>query len=215
MKKFQKKIRVLVTVILTMMMAFVVSGCSYISQDEKGEVVNFYISFAEEATSLDPVKIRDAYTGLSEQNFEGQSSNAVRDRMFAKFNTINPELFSKIHYTDSSYTEVGKTYSSILLMSLATEGKSVDVTMPFDAVSVYNDEKLGKKVYEIDRSKITATVPEPLAPKLDRPNRIGLAPVKLIKDGESWKILADGNMLTEIGVPLSEKIAAPDTKDKK
>jgi hypothetical protein len=132
--------------------------------------------------------------------------------MFAAFNNVSPDFFSKIHMTDSSYAEVGQTYSNILLLSLATQGTGVEETMPTDAVSVRKDEKLGKMVYEIDRTKITATVPEDLNSKITRPNRNGLAPVKFIKDGDSWKVIADKNMLTEIGIPLDEKISAPTTK---
>jgi len=136
------------------------------------------------------------------------------NKLFAKFNAINPAFFSKIQLTDSSNSEVGKTYSTILLLSLATDGTGVDVTMPLDAVSSYQDGKLGQ-VYAIDRTKITATVPEGLGTKIKRSARNDLAPVKLIKDGNSWKVIADSNMLTEIGTPLSEQITAPTTSSSK
>jgi FlaG/FlaF family flagellin (archaellin) len=209
------RIKIVVMVILAGLFASLVTGCSSPSQSEKEDIVAFYIEFAKEATSLDSAQIREIYAGLAEQDFAGQPSNTVRDKMFAQFNTMNPEFFSKIHLTDSTYAEVGKTYSLILLHSLATEGEGVDITMPSDAVTSYEDEKLGKRVYEIDRKKITATVSESLATKLDRSTRSSLEPVKLIKDGESWKVLADDKMLTEIGTPLSEKISASTSSNSK
>lgn len=207
-----KRIKIVVMVILAGLFASFVTGCASPSQSEKKEIAAFYTNFVREATSLDSTQIKEVYTGLAEQSFEGQDANTVREKMFAKFNTINPELFSKVHLTDSTYAEVGKTYSTILLFSLATDGVGVELTMPLDAVTSHKDDKLGKRIYEIDRSKITATVPEALGEKIDRPsNRKILTPVKLVKDGESWKVLADNNMLTEIGVPLSDKISSPTT----
>lgn len=207
-----KRIKIVVMVILAGLFASVATGCASPSQSEKKEIAAFYTEFANEATSLDSAQINEIYTGLAGQDFEGQNSNTVREKMFAQFNTLNPELFSNIHLTDSTYAEVGKTYSTILLFSLATDGAGIELTMPLDAVTSREDEKLGKRVYEIDRSKITATVPEALGTKITRPSdRKTLTPVKLIKDGESWKVLADNNMFTEIGVPLSDKISSPTT----
>lgn len=199
-------------IILAGLLAVSVGGCASPSQKEKEQVVDFYIAFAKEATSLDSAQINAKYSGLASQNFTGQSASTVRDKMFAEFDTINPDLFSKLHLTDSTYSEVGRTYSTILLLSLATGGKGVDLTMPIDAVSAHKDEKLGRMVYEIDRSKITATVPEALSHKITRPDRKSLPPVKLIKEGDSWKVVAESNLLAEIGVPMSEKISAPTTK---
>lgn len=207
-----KRIRFVVMIILAGLFASFVTGCASPSQKEKEQVVDFYIAFAKEATSLDSAQINAKYSELAAQNFTGQSANSVRDKMFAEFDSLNPELFSKLHLTDSSYSEVGKTYSTILLLSLATGGKGVDVTMPIDAVSARKDEKLGRMVYEIDRSKITATVPEDLLSKVTRPDRKSLPPVKLVKEGDSWKIMAESNLLAEIGVPKTEKISAPTTK---
>lgn len=175
-------------------------------------MVNFYIGFAKEATSLDAAQIRAKYSGLASEDFTGQNANAAREKMFSEFNAIHPEFFSKLHLTDSSYAEVGKTYSTILLMSLATEGTGIDLTMPIDAVSAHQDEKLGRMVYEIDRSKITATVPESVSDKITRSDRLTLTPLRIIKDGDSWKVLADNNMLSEIGTPVAGKISAPTTK---
>lgn len=208
-----KKMRTLIAVVLAGLLTFMASGCSSVSQSEQEEVVEFYRTFAKEATSLNAADIEQAYEELGQEEFAGQDSNKVRDVMFAKFETINPDFFAKIHLTDSTYAEAGKTYSTILLLSLATEGEGVEVTMPLDAVTSHKDDKLGV-VYEIDRSKITATVSESLAGKVTRANRNGLAPVRIIKDGDSWKILADNNMLTEIGVPLSEKISGPPSAGK-
>lgn len=173
--------------------------------------MNFYIGFAKEATSLDSSQIRAKYSVLAGEDFTGQNANAARDKMFSEFNSINPEFFTKLHLTDSSYAEVGKTYSTILLMSLATGGTGIDLTMPIDAVSAHQDEKLGM-VYEIDRSKITATVPEDVAAKITRSDRLTLSPIRIIKDGGSWKVLADNNMLSEIGSPIAGKISASTTK---
>jgi hypothetical protein len=131
--------------------------------------------------------------------------------MFARFNRINPDFFSKVQLTDSTYSEEGKAYSTILLLSLATRGEGVEITMPSDAVTSYKDDKLGKRVYEIDRKQITAVVPESLESKITRQDRNGLSPVKIIKDGDAWKVIADNNMLSEIGTPVSEKITAPTT----
>lgn len=206
-----KRIRFVIMLILAGLFASLVTGCSSISQKDKKEVVNFYIGFAKQATSLDAAQIKERYSGLAAQNFTGQNANTVRDKMFAEFDAINPDLFSKLHLTDSSYSEVGKTYSTILLLSLAADGEGVDLTMPIDAVSARQDEKLGRIVYEIDRSKITATVPEGLSAKVTRPDRKTLEPVRLIKDGSSWKVLATSNLLAEIGVPVTEKISAPTT----
>ena len=204
------KVKVLLALVLAAVIAFVSAGCSSsVSQDEQSEAVEFYRTFVLEGTSLDPVEISRVYSELAEKDFEGQNANKVRDQMFARFDSINPEFFSKMHLTDSSYAEAGKTYSTILLMSLATGGQGVEVTMPLDAVTSYNDNELGQRVYEIDRTKITATVSESLALKVTRPNRNGLAPVRLIKEEGQWKVIADNNMLTEIGIPQSEKISGP------
>jgi ABC-type glycerol-3-phosphate transport system substrate-binding protein len=204
-----KKVRIVVMLILAGLFASLVAGCNAVSSDEKKEIVAFYTEFAKEATSLDSEQIAKTYTSLAGQDFTGQSFSDTREKMFKQFAAINPDFFAKMHLTGSSYSEVGKSYSTVLLLSLATEGTGVEVVMPSNAVTSYQDEKLGKRVYEIDRTKITATVPEALASKITRPNRNGLAPVKIIKDGESWKVLADNNMLTEIGIPLKEKISTP------
>lgn len=174
--------------------------------------MNFYIGFAKDATSLDSALIKEKYSGLAAQNFAGQGANGARDKMLAEFNSIKPDLFSKLYLGGASNGAVANSYLTILLLSLASESEGVDVTMPIDAVSVIKDEKLGV-VYEIDRSKITATVPENLSSKVTRPERNTLSPVKLIKDKEdgSWKVLASTNLLAEIGIPISEKISTPTT----
>lgn len=208
-----KKMRTLIAVVLAGLLAVMASGCSSVSQSEQKEVVDFYRTFAKEATSLDPESIQSIYDELGEEDFGGQDSNKVRDLMFAKFETIDPDFFSKVHLTDSTYAEAGKTYATILLFSLATGGEGVEVTMPLDAVTSHKDDKLGV-VYEIDRAKVTATVSESLADKVTRANRNGLAPVRIIKKDDSWKVLADNSMLTEIGVPLNEKISGPPSAGK-
>lgn len=207
-----KRIKFAIMLILAGLVVSLMTGCSSPSQKDKKDIVDFYIGFVKEATSLDTAQIKAKYSGLAAQNFTGQNANTVRDKMFAEFDAINPDFFSKLHLTDSTYSEVGKTYSTILLMSLAADGNGVDLTMPIDAVSAHQDEKLGRMVYEIDRSKITATVPEDLSAKVTRSDRNTLVPVRIIKDGDSWKVLADNNMLTEVGVPITEKISAPTTK---
>jgi hypothetical protein len=210
-----KRIRFTVMLILAGLLASLMTGCSspaQPSQKEKEEIVNFYIGFAKEATSLDSALIREKYSGLAAQNFAGQGANGARDKMLSEFNSIKPELFSKLYLGGASNGAVANTYLTVLLLSLASESKGVDITMPIDAVSVVKDEKLGI-VYEIDRSKITATVPENLSSKITRPDRKTLSPVKLIKDKEdnSWKVVASTNLLAEIGIPISEKISTPTT----
>lgn len=201
--------------ILAGLFTSLMTGCSspaQPSQKEKEEIVNFYIGFAKDATSLDSALIKEKYSGLAAQNFAGQGANGARDKMLAEFNSIKPDLFSKLYLGGASNGAVANSYLTILLLSLASESEGVDVTMPIDAVSVIKDEKLGV-VYEIDRSKITATVPENLSSKVTRPERNTLSPVKLIKDKEdgSWKVLASTNLLAEIGIPISEKISTPTT----
>lgn len=201
--------------ILAGLFTSLMAGCSspaQPSQKEKEEIVNFYIGFAKDATSLDSALIKEKYSGLAAQNFAGQGANGARDKMLAEFNSIKPDLFSKLYLGGASNGAVANSYLTILLLSLASESEGVDVTMPIDAVSVIKDEKLGV-VYEIDRSKITATVPENLSSKVTRPERNTLSPVKLIKDKEdgSWKVLASTNLLAEIGIPISEKISTPTT----
>lgn len=198
-----KRIQIVVMVIFAGLFASVVTGCASPSQSEKEEVVAFYMDFAKEATSLDSAQIKKTYEDLA-----GKSADTAKEEVFAQFDALNPEFFNKLHLTDSTYAEVGKTYSIILQLSLATEGEGVDLTMPLDAVTSYEDKKVGKRVYEIDRKKITATVTETLGMKVARVSRSTMEPVKLIKDGNSWKVLADSNMLTEVGVPVSEKISA-------
>lgn len=198
-----KRIQIVVMVIFAGLFAAVFTGCASPSQSEKEEVVAFYMDFAKEATSLDSTQIKKTYEDLA-----GKSADTAKEEVFAQFDALNPEFFNKLHLTDSTYAEVGKTYSIILQLSLATEGEGVDLTMPLDAVTSYEDKKVGKRVYEIDRKKITATVTETLGLKVARVSRSAMEPVKLIKDGNSWKVLADSNMLTEVGVPVSEKISA-------
>lgn len=206
------RFRFVVMVILAGLFAGLLSGCSTVSGSEKKEIVQFYTGFVKEATSLDSAQINKVYSDLKGQDFSGQSSSNVRAKMFAEFDKINPDFFSKLHLTDSTYAEVGKTYSTILRLSLAADSiDGVEVTMPSDAVTAYKDDKLGRMVYEIDRTKITAVVSEEMGRKITRPNRNGLAPVRIIKDGDSWKVLADNNMLSEVGVPLDENISAPST----
>lgn len=197
-----KRIQIVVMVIFAGLLASVFTGCASPSQDEKEEIVAFYIDFAKEATSLDAEQIKKTYDDLA-----ARPADTAKEDVFAQFDTLNPEFFSRLHLTDSTYAEVGKTYSTILQLSLAAEGEGVDLTMPLDAITSYEDKKLGKRIYEIDRKKITATVTETLGLKVARVSRPSLEPVKLIKDGDSWKVLADNNMLTEIGTPLSEKIS--------
>lgn len=211
---FMRRINFVVMVVLAAMVTGFGTSCSAPSQGDKEQLVNFYIGFAKEATSLDYVAIKEKYAVLAERDSNDGSENLAKSEVFAEFDTINPSFFSKLHLTDSSYSEVGSAYSSILLLSLATEGKGVEVTMPIDAVTTYQDEELGRTVYEIDRSKITATVPEYLASKVTRVVRKSLAPVRIVKEGQSWKVIADKEMLTEIGAPLSEEISAPTTTSK-
>lgn len=206
MKKVRLSMSVIVLAALTAM-----TGCSSASQEEQKEVSEFYTEFVEQATSLDPTAIADTYTELAKKDYEGQPAPAVRDQIFKKFDAIDPEFFSSLHLKDSSYSDVGKTYSNILLLSSANGGEGVEVVMPLDAITSHKDDKLGE-VYEIDRSKITAVIPEPMSPKITRANRNGLQPVKIIKDGDTWKVVADSGMLTEVGIPLDEKITAPGEK---
>jgi hypothetical protein len=102
---------------------------------------------------------------------------------------------------NSTDTEIGSSYANILLLSLGAGGEGVKASLPpLDAVTSYDDKALGKKVYEIDRNRIEVEVPRDLESKVAHSGK-SLSPVKIVKDGDSWKVVADSNMLTEIGIP--------------
>lgn len=204
MKTFFK---VVVSGFITGVIASLLSGCS-VSQEEPSDVAAFYQVFVEDATSLDSERIQAVYAELAEENFMGQESNDVREKIFDRFNSINPDLFSKIHFDDSTYQDSGTVYSRVLLLSIAAKDSSVDITVPEEAVTVSYDDILKMDVYEIDRKEIEITFPDSLGVLLDRQTEKSLKPVRIVKVDGSLKVVADGNMLTEVGIPLSNKIEA-------
>ncbi len=173
------------------------SACTVEAPDTaKQEAVRFYTSFVQEATSLEPEAIRTAYSDLEKQNLSNQETDPVRDRIFERFNELNPELFDKLAVEDAGYDTVGATYFNILLMSLNTNGEPVEEVIPLDAVSWDQSSN----IYSIDREKITA--PTPLLAENTVTDFEGeLPPVKLKRDIQGWHVIPDEHMLYEIGVP--------------
>jgi len=208
--KLKSRTALIIAIIIVAVLGLGVAFVAYRSSGEfelnqKRQVMAFYSSFIEEATSLDEEKINTAYADLKAEGFEGQSTNDVRDKIFARFAEVNPDLFSKFAVEYATYDDVGTAYSNVLLMSLATDSKPVTPVLPADAVTVTQDEELGGTVYEIDRSKITAPVPlvaQSLVTKVDLAN---IPPVKIIKVGSDWKIIPDSSFLNEIGIPNEGK----------
>jgi hypothetical protein len=193
-----KRIQFVILMLLAASFASITTGSVSPFQKDKHEVAVFYDEFVQESTALDVEKIRDVYASLGQK----LTGKAARDQMFRRYDTINPELFSKVYMTNSTEAEVGSSYANILLLSLAAGGEKVEASLPpQDAVTSYDDDKLGKKVYEINRNMIEVEVPKDLASKVTRSGRNSLSPVRIVKDGESWKVIADVNMLTEIGIP--------------
>jgi competence protein ComGC len=194
-----------VVVFALVLVLSIVRGSGQLESNQKRQVVSFYSSFIEEATSLDKDKINTAYSDLKAEGFEGQSTNAVRDKIFARFSEVDPDLFSKFAVEYATYDDVGTAYSNVLLMSLATGGKGIEPVLPTDAVTIKQDDELNRTVYEIDRSKITAPVPllaQSLVTKVDLDD---IPPIKIIKSGSDWKIIPDSSFLNEIGIPNEGK----------
>lgn len=192
-----KRIQMVSLMLLAASFASVASGSVSPFQKDKHEVAVFYDEFVQEATNLDVEKIRDVYASIGQK----LTGKAVRDQMSIRYDPINPELFAKMYVTNSTDSEIGSSYANILLLSLGAGGEGVQASLPpLDAVTSYDDKALGRKVYEIDRNRIEVEVPRDLAAKVTRSGK-GLSPVRIVKDGDSWKVVADSNMLTEIGIP--------------
>lgn len=206
-----KKLKIIVTALLAVVMLATLTSCGVMTKNEKTELAAFYSTFVEEATTLDPVKVKEAYDELAakSKDFEGQDSNKVRDLMFSRFQQVNPEFFSKLYTEGVSYSDVGNAYSKILLIALASQGQKSTVDFPLDAISVSYDKNLKRNVYSIDRTLMTAVVPLTVEGQVTQPKKQGLAPVKLVKMGDTWQVVADANVLSEIGVP---KTSAADNK---
>jgi hypothetical protein len=194
-----------VVVFALVLVLTIVRGSGELESIKKRQVVSFYSSFIEEATSLDKDKINTAYADLKAEGFEGQSTNAVRDKIFARFSEVDPDLFAKFAVEYATYDDVGTAYTNVLLMSLATGGTGIEPVLPTDAVTIKQDDELNRTVYEIDRSKITAPVPllaQSLVTKVDLDD---IPPIKIIKSGSDWKIIPDSSFLNEIGIPNEGK----------
>jgi len=198
---FRKTVRSLVGVAAVTAMMFSMSGCSGLSQQKQESVASFYSEYVKEATSLDNEQISAAYADLKKQNLSGQSTDAVRDVIFKRFAEVDPELFDKIAVEYGSYDNVGTTYSSILLMSLATKGQPITAELPLDAITETEDEELGGTVYEIDRSKITAPLPILAESSVTKVEKDSLPPVKIIRVDGEFQIVPDASSLNEIGIP--------------
>ena len=204
---FRKALHIVTASMLSLTLLVSVSACSTSAQDNatKTKVADFYSEYVKEATTIDNATINAAYDELSAQNFEGQATNTARDAIFARFYEIDPDLFDKLAVEYATYDEVGTTFTSILLMSLATQSTAVIAEMPTDAVTITQDEDLGLTVYEIDRSKITAPLPLFAQSKVTKLDKADLTkPVRIIKDGSTWKIIPDDASLNEIGIPNEE-----------
>lgn len=191
-----KRIQMVSLMLLAASFASVASGSVSPFQKDKHEVAVFYDEFVQEATNLDVEKIRDVYASIGQK----LTGKAVRD-MSIRYDPINPELFAKVYVANSTDSEIGSSYANILLLSLGAGGEGVQASLPpLDAVTSYDDKALGRKVYEIDRNRIEVEVPRDLAAKVSHSGK-SLSPVRIVKDGDSWKVVADSNMLTEIGIP--------------
>ena len=203
-----RKVKFLVPILLAAVLAQLLSGCGSVSQSDRQAIAQFYIGFVKQGTALNPQSISDVYAKASSGQ-AGAGSNSVTDQ----FKTINPDFFGKLSTDGVSSTDVGKAYSNILLLSLAAcaggAPQGIDVTFPLDAITVKQDDRLGT-VYLIDRSKVTVTFPDLMASMVDRPTKkSSLPPVKVVKDGNGWKVVADGTMFSEIGAPKPDQIVAP------
>lgn len=198
--------KIIVSAFSLLAVTITVSGCSSaeLEQREKEDIAQFYTNYVAEATSLNTDAINEAYTELSQQNYEGQATDAARDVIFERFAEIDSSFFEQYAVQYASYDEVGATYSSVLLMSLATGSQPVTADFPLDAISSSYDEELDITVYEIDRGKVTAPVPvvaEALVTKVDKE---ALPPVMIVKIEGNWKIIPDVSSLQEIGIPNEE-----------
>jgi hypothetical protein len=182
---------------------FGLTGCnsSAVPTGQKQQIAEFYSEYVEEATSLDTKKINTVYDSLKNQSFEGQQTDTARENIFKQFATVDPDLFDKLAVQYASYDEVGATYTSILLMSLATNGEPVIAELPLDAITKTQDPELKTTVYEIDRSQITAPVPLTAAGLVTKVDKKALKPVRVVRDGLNWKIVPDASSLNEIGIP--------------
>lgn len=171
---------------------------------EKG-IRNFYTNYIKEATSLDNDKINAAYSDLKKQDLTGVDTDTARDTIFSRFAEVDPKFFDEYAVQYATYDEVGATYTSVLLMSLATKGVAVNADFPSTAISKEYDSKLKTTVYEIDRSKITAPVPLAAESLVTPVNKGSLKPVKLVQVKGEWKIIPDKESLEEIGIPDGSK----------
>lgn len=201
---FKKFATTVAAAMLGMVMLASLSACSTADKDNatKAEVIAFYTEYVSEATSIDNTAINTAYDELRAEDFTGQDTNTARDAIFERFYQVDTKLFDKLAVEYATYDDVGTTYTSVMLMSLATEAQPVVTAMPVDAVTVIHDDELDLTVYEIDRSKITAPLPLFAKSKVTEVKKADLTnPVRIIKDGSTWKIIPDGSSLNEIGIP--------------
>lgn len=190
--------------VLTITGLLLLTACAPQSQQEEfKEVAAFYREFVEESSTLQPQHIKAKYEEIKAEKLEDKYGDpaVLKEQIFLRFNTLNPELFNQLAVEYGTWAGVGSTYVRILGLSLATEGEAVKVDFPLDAVSKQYDATLDREVYSISMSKITATLPPPASLVMETPHdREGLGEVRIIKTGNSYQIVPTTNMFAETGL---------------
>lgn len=201
MKTFSRLIALSFIVISSLL---ITTGCSTAQPFTREEVKDFYTQFVQEASSLPPDALRAAYKEISEEAKTSKNNAQLRENALNRIKEVDPDLFNKIYLApdNSNFDQAASLYSTIVLLSLNTNGEPVSVDIDMSGISDWKKTAdYDFPIVEIDRKKIYTSLTAEQGLKISAYHKDALSTLRIGDVQGEMKIIPDSQPLWEIGEP--------------